>query len=82
MYGFGENLLFPSQAIMFNRENLAMVREKLKEREKEKHRSGNWLSVSVYLVTMADHLTVRISWTINSYPDWANRGTLHPQLHG
>lgn len=55
-----------------------MVRENLKE---SKERMRYLAPVSVYLVPVADHLTVSVSWTIDSYADQANGGTLHLKMH-
>lgn len=48
---------------------------------KERKQVRQLVSVSVYLVPMADHLTVNISGGVDSYSDGASGRTLHLQLY-
>ena len=78
----GESHCFHANQPVVIRENLAIVKKHLREREESEYRSNNYPSLFIYLVPMTDHHTVSISLTTDNYPDQANSGILHPQLHG
>jgi hypothetical protein len=59
-----------------------MVRENIKERKERRRRSDDWTSSPVYVVPVADNLSVILSLTVDSYSDLAIDWTqLNGQLH-
>lgn len=73
----GETCFLHVNQSMIIRGNLATVRETLKKGKERSHRY--LLSVFVYLIPMADDLSIR--QTFDSYSDQANDGTLQTQRH-
>lgn len=64
----GETYWFYANQSMVIRGNLAMVRENPNEKKEKRHTSENWYP-SLFSGPL-DHLTVSISWIIESYSIW------------